>query len=60
MTKELHKSSKRKQKLHYKSKTNENEKKCKVYKSLFEILKKFLKNCITREENVGHDKRSYW
>ena len=42
MTKELHKSSKRKQKLHdefLKSKTNENEKKYKAYKSLFEVFK---------------------
>ena len=42
MTKRLQKSSKKKQKLYdkfLKSKTNENEKKYKKYKSLFEILK---------------------
>ena len=42
MTKGLQKSSKKKQKLYdkfLKSKTNENEKKYKSYKSLFEILK---------------------
>ena len=42
MTKDLQKSSKRKQKLYdkfLKSKTNENENKYKTYKSLFEIFK---------------------
>ena len=46
MTKGLQKSSKRKQKLYdkfLKSKTNENEKKYKTYKSLFESLKNMSK-----------------
>ena len=52
MTKGLQKSSKKKQKLYdkfLKSKTNENEKKYKTYKSLFEILKEKSKKIITRE-----------
>ena len=52
MTKGLQKSSKKKQKLHDKflnSKTNENEKKYKTYKSLFKVLKEKSKKIITRE-----------
>ena len=52
MAKGLQKSSKKKQKLYdkfLKSKTNENEKKYKTYKSLFEILKEKSKKIITRE-----------
>ena len=48
MTKRLQKSSKRKQKLYdkfLKSKTNENEKEYKTYKSLLEILKEKSKKC---------------
>ena len=46
MTKGLQKSSKRKQKVYdkfLKSKTDENEKKCKTYKSLLEIHKEKFK-----------------
>ena len=46
MTKGLQKSSKRKQKVYDKfltSKTDENEKKCKTYKSLLEIHKEKFK-----------------
>ena len=72
MPKRLQKSSKRKQKLYnkfLKSKTNKNEKKYKTYKYLFEILKEKSKklyylrklgSCKQYEENIGHDKRSYW
>ena len=52
MTKGLQKSSKKKQKLYdkfLKSQTNENEKKQKTHKSLFEILKEKSKKIITRE-----------
>ena len=53
MTKGLQKSSKKKQKLYdksLKSKTNENEKKYKTYKFLFEILKEKSKKNLLLEK----------
>ena len=65
MTKGLQKSSKKKQKLYdkfLKSKTNENEKKYKTYKSLFEILKeKSKKNYYWRKlQNRKQNMKKTW
>ena len=65
MMKGLHKSFKKKQKLYdkfFKSKTNENEKKCKTYKSLFEILKEKSKNNYysRKLENCKQNMKKTW
>ena len=65
MTKGLQKSSKKKQKLNdkcLKSKTNENEKKYKTYKSLFEILKVKSKNIYysRKLENCKQNIKKTW
>ena len=65
MTKGAQKSSKRKQKLYDKflrSKTNENGKKYKTYKSLFEILnEKYKKNYYSRKlENCEQNMKKTW
>ena len=65
MTKGLQKSSKKKQKLYdkfLKSKTNENEKKYKTYKSLFEILKEKSKKIYysRKLENCKQNMKKTW